>query len=767
MSERGPSNIERAFTVGGVEKSVEQRIYAVAQKVKEAGVLDSSRFETDEDRKLAADDVIKSINPSFSSYEQVVNISRGETYSETQKKNARETFDVLRRSISLAMNDGSNQELQTRLFTGGLEEVLPKSFLYGKDNSSLNLVDGVREVTITSSVIRESLRELESDRVYKRAKGEFKQDRELKAGLIEGTALKLIELDLPDDNEDELFAVRAYLNTQAGILRGELGGNDGSVDKADQVAVLGKVTEVMEKMTEVAEKISSATSRTEISKPDRSSSERKTNSRSGVELIKHPSLPDTEEEQLEYIEERLKIIENYKTGNVKSEISLNELTYSLFTLLTTEGNGLVSKRLLDIINARLTLKDVSSGMRANNGSMGEGGRELVGTISKLGQQGYDMSPDVMKAFFGNFGDNELKPGEEKLKTNLKTAEAWDLMEEANFDYQKFVNLIFSDGGKRSEKLNKMIADSRLTLSELRVCKELLATKGTLLEGQVFNYYFEAEGGKLRAAMVRQYMVDNLMDRFDISEERAERSIRLAEEMYFASMENCVVDWDFLNGDQYAEMVHLQFIRKLDGQMNKKGKITGPSASLNHIKTLTPGWIRSFCGVKNPAVKITSSEIMAALNAGSLTGKEQWAPHLVSVICGKVWAAKQLITSEVTPLTKDVLKTSYWKGVNDYFNKVDGQIGINGSMDGVTKTAWVAGIFQLILTNRDSEWKPDDIRLLRRILTKDIITNQESGDGRPFLTDKQWKWIEETLKVRSNTMRIGFFGGLDRLFGGKR
>lgn len=571
----------------------------------------------------------------------------------------------------------------------------------------------------------------------------------------ESCGLKEVE----DGTEGRIVAIIGYLT---------------GIDEGSKIPLIVETVDVdekfvaaAEKLAAAAEKMASVTSRAEASKPDRSNSERKTNSRSGVELIKHPSLPDTEEGQLEYIEERLKIIENYKTGNVKSELSLNELTYPLFTLLTTEGNELVSKRLLDIINARLTLKDVSSAMRANNGSMGEGGRELVGTISKLGQQGYDMSPDVMRAFFGNFGDNDLGHGEEKLRTNLKTAEAWDLMEEANFDYQKFVNLIFADGGKRSEKLNKMISGSGLTLSELRVCKELLATKGTLLEGQVFNYYFEAEGGKLRAAMVKQYMIDNLMERFGIGEERAERSIRLAEEMYFASMENCVVDWDFLNGDQYAEMIHLQFIRKLDGQMNKKGKPTGPSASLNHVKTLTPGWIRSFCGVKNPAVKITSSEIMAALNAGKLTGKEQWVPHLVSVICGKVWAAKQLITSEATPLTKDVLKTSYWKGVNDYFNKVDGQIGIDGSMDGVTKTAWVAGIFQLILSNRDSEWKPDDIRLLKRILTKDIITNQESGNGKPFLTDKQWRWIEETLKVRSNIMHISFFGGLSRLFGGKR
>jgi len=57
-------------------------------------------------------------------------------------------------------------------------------------------------------------------------------------------------MDVPDDKESELFMVRAYLNTQAAILRDEYKVGDGSknqngsvnradsVDNADVVAVL-------------------------------------------------------------------------------------------------------------------------------------------------------------------------------------------------------------------------------------------------------------------------------------------------------------------------------------------------------------------------------------------------------------------------------------------------------------------------------------------------------------------------------------------------
>lgn len=259
MTEKGgeffkPAGLERSFTVGKVEKPVEEKIDVASTKIKETGVLRQDRFTTDEDRKLAADEVIRVIDPSFSSYDQVVNVSRGEKYTEEEKKKAKEVFDILKKSISLAMNS-DDQEMQTKLFTGGVEGNLPKSWLYGRDNSKFNLVNGVREVTITSAVIRENLRKLEEGKAYRRADVKSEKDRELKAGLIEETTLKLIELDVSDEEEDELKMVRAYLNTEAAILRGKFSSKDGSADRADKVAVLGeKLEKVVEKMAEMVKK---------------------------------------------------------------------------------------------------------------------------------------------------------------------------------------------------------------------------------------------------------------------------------------------------------------------------------------------------------------------------------------------------------------------------------------------------------------------------------------------------------------------------------
>jgi hypothetical protein len=754
MSERGPElspadmgKIETKFTVGKVEKPVEQKIEETANKIIESGIFKEDKFATEQDRNNKANEIIEVVSGGgFSSYENLINATCDENRPEAQK-NGRETFDILKKSISIAMNLGGDQELQNRLYSGGVSEILPNSWKYNNmDNSDLDLAGGVLEVTITDKNILDMVRKL--DKVKSRVDLSKENEREYLAGKVEDTVISLLDMEVSDDKENELITVKSYLNNEAGILKGELKTNDGSANKADVTAVLGQAAE---KISAAAEKMVNVTmaNMTMGKNKERKIDTNKVNrSRSGSELKykteEFPDLSETSEpllktpegevyskEQLEYIEERLNIIENYPTSSIKRELALGDFTYPLFAMLAERS---APEHILNIINTRLTLKEVGNKLAANSGSMGERGDGLIRCISELESEGFDMSPEVMSYFF-----------EDKID-GLKTAEAWDLMESANFDYSGMLKQI-SQSKDVGIKSMVMAFETAFGNGAFIECKQLKLSVGTPLEGKTYNYYLETQGKKQRVKIVKEYMIKELMTRNNIGEKQARKSMQLAEFMYDATMESGVVDWDFLNGDEYAELVNTAYIRKLDGAEGSKGKLVGPYASRKHIKHLTPGWVRSFCDERDPTKPIMSKTIVekglkGGAEHGGLIAKELYSAHFISIISKKVYPAKRLILNEDTPLQKDILKTQYFKGVNDFFNKVDSQSG--KGTEGIAKTVWLAGLIELTFTSHDSTWTKQDYRELERIVTSDSIYSDEKGKSQAFITKKQWDWITKNI-----------------------
>lgn len=260
MSERGPeiSSIERNFTIGKVEKKVEQKIQETTDMIVSSGLLKKDNFKTEEERSIIADSVVEFVSDGvYKNYGEIVDAKNNKNVDQTK---VNQTFDVLKKSTSLAMN--GDQELQTKLYMGRVSEVIPDRWKEEDDGirENLDLASGVIEVTITDQDLQNKARKL--DKISRRVDLKNDNEREFFAKKIEDTVIEVLDLEVSDDKENELVGFKSYLSNEAAILRGIYTANDGSkeeflvkrsdsVDKSDVKAVLGDaVVEALNKNTE-------------------------------------------------------------------------------------------------------------------------------------------------------------------------------------------------------------------------------------------------------------------------------------------------------------------------------------------------------------------------------------------------------------------------------------------------------------------------------------------------------------------------------------
>lgn len=696
MSERGPE----------INVSTEQvsKVVTLSREIARIKVLDDRSPESNE---RASNFLKGNFNSQYESVEQMINLSQdpGRPEDDVAKKNAKQSLDLLGSALLLA---GQDKKIENWVTGAEVYEHLPSNFAGVEKILQNNLLVSGNDDEVGKKIV-EQLGALEkANRRAAMAPNSYKETKERETK-------KTI---------DSLFDVYESVDSDS-----EAGLKIGAVVGCLDSELAGEVVEV---------KKSNENRREETAK--KNESEKKPfKTRAGAEL-KYASgdFPEKNDREgwLKYIEERLDVIENFKTNSIK-DLALSDFTYPLLTMLA-KRDGSVPEDILNIINTRLTLKEIGNRMAANSGSMDEH-NGLVRCIVDLESNGFDMSPQVMEYFFKNKMDG------------LKTAEAWNLMEASNFRYVEMCDEALKNG---SESIQNKIVEMG-GVGEFLNFTKLKYAKDTWLKGQVRNYFLDTSGEEPRAAVLREYLIEKLINQAKakgekLSDYQARKSMQLAEFMYSATLETSVVDWDFVSGDEYSEAVNIGYLRILDGETGSKGKLTGPKSSLRHIESLTPGWLRSFSGIERPNKEITAEEIIKYGLEGKgrdrksgLSGKELYSAHFISIISKKVWPARRLVLSGETPLTKDILKTQYFQGVNDYFNKVDTQVGHKG----VTKTAWLAGLIELTFTGRDSGWTSTDYLELKNIVTKDIISGEGDDKPRSFVTKEQWEWIEKTLDLK--------------------
>jgi len=587
------------------------------------------------------------------------------------------------------------------------------------------------------------------------------------------------------------------------------------------------------------------------------------------------------EHQMAWVEIRLNHIENYSTRDIKSELALGHYyTYPLFDIL---AEGKAPPEIITMIETRLTMKAIGDAVAKNSGSMG--GREaFLGVLNTLEDQGFDLSQEVIISFFENmigFGVGGGKYGK------LRTAEAWNLMEMANFGYETMLHWAEFDG---SPEIKRLIAEYNEMGERLSKGREIIEKDGTIKRedfsftkmtgivdqswnkslndtdyrgikrnyfldtigrvGKVVEFSSDEDGEKImrirkaRTEILKKYMIERISreialdyklsmatgeERITILSERkriadeenrilstdgpgserlkrfylehkshakameglstkemeeiglmAAKSMQMSEFMFWASGENSVVNWDFISGDEVAEVFNIQLLRILDGPRNKKGKAAGPQVSLLGVKSLSPGFVRQFSKCydadqpiyvrekgKRPAVlddikklgmiyetydrgyvevaegnetngdpRIDSRQ---RIKYDALENKGLWAAYWFSIWGKKLWPAHDELLDSTLPVKKDLLDETYYQKVIDHFNKVDGQIGSVGEV----QANWFAGKLQGILYRTLSEWDENDLIMLRGLVTKHMFSTDEHG-RKPFISDEDWKIIGQKV-----------------------
>lgn len=546
---------------------------------------------------------------------------------------------------------------------------------------------------------------------------------------------------------------------------------------------IGEQTKATNSNTEQLKKIEYITKRltTQISakgglfSPDRDNGQyNRTRTRNGLEFkypgefpsdlpkdVKTEGMTDAQKKEVlfkiqsGYIEERLDFVENYQAGSI-NELSLAEIATPLFFLRDSQDPE-IDSRIKDIVRARLTWREASITMAANSGVLGEGGKELIRSLDSLGSKQYNLGPDLFKMFFYNQKDR-LEDGSIGItmsELGFRAYEAWDLLEQTNFDYWYMLSEAKKRGSPglktritewENKRRDKLIKQGKTDFNKIPyafdAAKLLDRADGTSLEGQTFNLRNDTIINDERAMIMRDFLIEELKRKYKIDDYHARKSLQLAEEQQFLTMEAYLLDWDFLGGNEYGGLVNRDFWTKVDGSSGPKGKLTGAWIA-GRIPTLTPGLMRSICydaknrKIASNAEPIYSDKIAEHLKNGDMSGKKVFDPYFRVLTCGKIVKAADLLKDSGVPDPKEVLNEAYFKKALDYFNKVDFELGSRG----VVKTYWVASLMERMLGNAESPWNSNQLEIFKDLVLNRVYVGEDTpGVGYPFLTKEQWDWI---------------------------
>lgn len=387
---------------------------------------------------------------------------------------------------------------------------------------------------------------------------------------------------------------------------------------------------------------------------------------------------------------------------------------------------------------------------------------------------------------------------------LRIREAWNFLQEVNFSYPKTI-----------EKVNERYVEE-FPLDEKRnpilfKTNELVLRDEQKGEGYVPKNFF-SDDNEERTSYVRKYILNEISQmlytrtpkevdlRFEVDDEslklRAEESLRIAEKLTLATLENSVFNRTANAGnDELAEIIGLRGWRM--GKA-KNGDLRGPEVHMGLIDGFGTSWLRFLLAKDGPdkpfLIKDGPDEQFLIFNPKDLTTKEKviyvsgeeleevisnWVYYCTTIV-NKRWNTAREILVERAPLPDKVmtvenigntvkkafdtadpneLDKSENESVGKMMTKIKGKSDeealksrINEHVEQYLKTKkggpknlrlyWVLGLVDVTLKNRRSGWTGADYGRLEELLTKTPL-----GDTGTFLSPDQWKWVETQVSSR--------------------
>lgn len=483
-------------------------------------------------------------------------------------------------------------------------------------------------------------------------------------------------------------------------------------------------------------------------------------------------------EQRDYVRGFLNNIEDSNRDSHDFAISyiVNALEASL---------GRMAPEIREEVETRLSLHDCSELMLQANGWL-QRDQEKVGygfTISSAAAKAKEWHHDLTRRKI----EILFRKSEEGGLAGLKVPEAWDKLQEAVFNYDKYVLLALEDQlsllaknlnedktRKFDEKgINRAISwireNKNFNFKKLNE-EQKRQVKRLRLEEKDFNFFFSIKGletfdddlgGDIPSNFytdsdgVRKEAVYRRLIKELGGNKSAEKSLQLAEKIANATLETSVFNNSSAGNDGLSEIIYLEDWRK---GRTEKGRNRGPEIHEN----LIPGFGQSFLrytagneirGVENLEKIFKSEEVVKNIDKI----KEGGYSYYTALVLSRYNLLKGYLmdrTPEPLKIDKNELQSMVVLFLNadrpvldkeeeEYFGgkktesaqrylkqKSEGPLGL--------RTLWLLGVVDEALSNEALNWDSIAFRELRKAATMEILS-EEAGT---FIKPNQWAWIEK-------------------------
>jgi len=367
--------------------------------------------------------------------------------------------------------------------------------------------------------------------------------------------------------------------------------------------------------------------------------------------------------------------------------------------------------------ARLAIHDCSELIKQANGwierkveEVGPG-HTIGSAITEAKRRNHELSREMISLFL-----KEGIPG-------LRVAEAWNLLQEANFNYEEKV-----------EEINRR----RRARGEKELSNEGLVRTQEEIEKGEYPVRFYTDTDAPRKNAVHEYMIEKLGE-----DEAAKKSIQLAEKLAIATLETSVFNraGEFGN-DQLGEIIHLREYRR---GRRKTGRVRGPRIHEGAIPGFGTSWLRER-SQKKLARKIEEGQriVDIPLMADDVLVEEIGEgghSYFGTVIVTRYYLLRGLLLDR-RPKPMSIDKTLLQTAVV-YFNTADKPKTGEKTGELRLRVWWLAGVADIALAKEDLEWDADALNELR----KAAVLEELSPEAGTFITENQWEWIDKATNFK--------------------
>lgn len=449
---------------------------------------------------------------------------------------------------------------------------------------------------------------------------------------------------------------------------------------------------------------------------------------SGMEFVidfKEMGIKGKENEQRQYVRELLDAIE--KSNRDSHDMANTYIVRGLETALDQMEPSVARE-----VKARLAVHDCSELMKQANGwifreteKVGPG--YAIGSAATAAEdRGHALNREIVETFLR---DGYL-PG-------LRVANAWDYLQQVNYDYELWVRRAFKEG----------LLDELKIIPGMDIFKDLKS-------------YFK-DGEPLRKEAVRKLIVKGLG-----GGKEAEKSLQLAEKLAKATFEDSVFNrGETVGNDQFGEILGLKEWRE---KRRKDGRIRGPEVHEEEIDGFGNSWLRKSRDLDNlkrrytpqefqrlePRLRVEMPLFAKDININSI--RNDWVFYCTVEITRNKLLNELLLDRKpkISGFDKSFLQNAIV-----YFDKADPHEKDKKFGSAKLRPLWVAGVVDMVLADKDLQLDGKSLGESLGAFIKTITKEELSPEAGTFMTPTTW----ESIKAQINfDARLRSRGGRDAI-----